>query len=465
MDGGYIIAGKTASFGTGGDNFYVIKTDSLGNSLWTKTYGGDFLDTGRSIQQTVPDGGYIIVGNAGLFGPTEYDVYLVKTDSMGNIFPIGHNRWEKTYGDTLSDYGNSVQQTSDRGYIIAGSTESFGAGLLDVYLIKTDSLGDTLWTRTYGGTDRDRGYSVQQTVPDGGYIISGSTESFGAGMEDVYLIKTNPLGDTLWTKVYGGSSYDRGASIRQTSDGGFIIVGRTSSFGAGFGDVYLIKTDSSGDTLWTKTIGSSNEDVGESVQQTVPDGGYIITGSTGPFMSPMNVYLIKTDSLGSTLWTTIYGGDTLSDFGYSVQQTSDGGFIIVGKTRSFGAGLDDVYLIKTGGDGMVGIQETNNEYRTRNFEFRLIQNHPNPFNSTTTIRYIVPSANPESRIPHHISLSIYDITGRLVETLVNENKEPGVYQVHWEGKDQASGIYFYRLDIRLGQALDYTDTRKLVILR
>ncbi len=335
---GYIIAGYTCSFGVGGADVYFIKTDANGNVEWTKTYGGRYDDWGYSVQQT-QDSGFIIAGKTYSFGAGYEDVYLIKTDANGNV------EWTKTYGGSGWDCGYSVQQTQDGGYIIAGYTFSFGAGYADVYLIKTDANGNVEWTKTYGGSDDDRGYSVQQTQ-DGGYIIAGETESFGAGGADVYLIKTDANGNVEWTKTYGGSDYDWGFSVQQTQDGGFIIAGVTSSFGAGSYDVYLIKTDANGDVEWTKTYGGSYDDWGKSVQQA-QDGGYIIAGWTYSFgAGRCDVYLIKTDANGNVEWTKTYGGSD-DDCGYSVQQTQDGGFIIAGKTESFGAGECDVYLIKT----------------------------------------------------------------------------------------------------------------------
>jgi hypothetical protein len=167
------------------------------------------------------------------------DVYLIKTN------PSGDTQWTRTYGGDSADYGYSVQQTSDGGYIVAGWTASFGAGDHDVYLIKTNASGDTQWTRTYGGTSRDYANSVQQTS-DGGYIVAGLTESFGAGGYDVYLIKTDASGDMRWTRTYGDTSDDEGNSVQQTSDGGYIVAGGTWFFGAWDWDVYLIKTDANG---------------------------------------------------------------------------------------------------------------------------------------------------------------------------------------------------------------------------
>ncbi len=240
LDGGYIIAGWTFSFGAGPSAVYLIKTDASGNSIWSRTYGGSSYDGGNSVQQT-SDGGYIIAGQTCSFGDTLGDVYLIKTDASGDTI------WTRTYGGSEDEGGSSVQQTSDEGYIIAGGTFSFGAASYDVYLIKTDASGDTIWTSTYGGSEDDWGNSVQETS-DTGYIITGGTLSFGAASYDVYLIKTDASGDTIWTRTYGGSEDEGGSSVQQTSDKGYIIAGWTFSFGAGGFDVYLIKTDADGNS-------------------------------------------------------------------------------------------------------------------------------------------------------------------------------------------------------------------------
>jgi len=336
-DGGYIIAGGTRSFGAGGGGVYLIKSDSAGNLLWQKTFGGSNSDCGWSVQQTL-DGGYIIAGGTKSFGAGEYDVYLIKTD------PNGNSQWEKTFGESGGDRGYSVQQTADGGYIIAGLTNSFGAPGGEVYLIKTDPNGNTLWQNSFVGSGWGLGESVQQTT-DGGYIIAGTIYSFADLYGDVYLIKTDPNGNQEWQKTFGGSNSDGGYSVQQTSDGGYITAGRTDSFGAGGYDVYLVKTDPNGNLLWQKTFGGSFWDHGHSVQQT-SDGGYIIAGETESFGDPNgDVYLIKTDSAGNLLWQKTFGGSDY-DYGRSVQQTTDGGYIIAGTTESFGAGDLDVYLIK-----------------------------------------------------------------------------------------------------------------------
>jgi len=308
-----------------------------GDTLWTRTYGGLKTDVGYAVQQT-SDGGYIIAGYTNSFGPGDWDIYLIRTDKEGDTL------WTKTYGGIGSDMGFSVQQTSDGGYIIAGRTESSDVKG-DVYVIKTDIKGDTLWTRTYGGVYNDGAGSIQETS-DGGYIITGFTYSFSRGFGDIYLIKTDAKGDTLWTRNYGGGGEDWGVSVQQTSDGGYIIAGFTWSFGTRDNwDVYLVKTDTKGDTLWTRTYGGGKDDIGLSVQQT-SDGGYIVAGATASFgAGGADIYLIKTDTSGDTIWTRSYGGEG-DDFGYSVWQTSDGGYVVTGSSSSFSAGDTNVYLLR-----------------------------------------------------------------------------------------------------------------------
>jgi hypothetical protein len=250
--------------------------------------------------------------------------------------------WAKTFGGSKDDEGFSVQQTSDGSFIIVGRTESFGAGEDDVWLIKTDADGNKLWEKTFGGSRYDYGYSVRQTS-DGGFIIVGYTASFGA--RDVWLIKTDANGNKQWDRTFGGSDSDVGYSVQQTSDGGFIIVGYTVSFGAGKDDVWLIKTDANGNKQWDRTFGGSVWDWGSSVQQT-RDGGFILVGGTRSFgAGDADVWLIKTDASGNKLWDRTFGGSRW-DWGNSMQQTRDGGFILVGETESFGAGWADVWLIK-----------------------------------------------------------------------------------------------------------------------
>ena len=272
-------------------------------------------------------------------------------------------RWERNYGGAGDDYGAFVQQTQDTGYIVVGLTTSFGNGM-QIYLIKTNALGDTLWTRNYGGTGDDEGVSVRQTQ-DGGYIVAGGYNYSGGAQ--VCLIKTNALGDTLWTRTYGGAGNDWGEVVQQTQDGGYILVGFTTSFGSGE-QVYLIKTNAGGDTLWTRNYGGTGEEVC-----------------------------------------------------ISAQQTQDTGYILVGWTRSFGNGYQ-VYLVKTDANGSSGIE---NE-RGRGFEGPRVQGlkaTPNPFTTFAT----VPGHEAER-------FSLYDVSGKRV----------GTYRGDRVGEGLAAGVYFLR---------------------
>ncbi|MGB2807138.1 MAG: hypothetical protein WBC22_05335 [Sedimentisphaerales bacterium] len=342
-DGGYIIAGYTDSFGATGSDVYLLKTEPNGTMQWQKSFGGSGSDSGSSVQQT-SDGGYIIAGYTFSFGAGSSDVYLIKTE------PNGTMQWQKTFGGSEHEYGNSVQQTSDGGYIITYMDHPFFSTVCDVHLIKTEPNGNLQWQKDFGGSSFDQGNSVQQTS-DGGYVIAGSTSSFGAGQSDVYLIKTEPNGTMQWEKTFGGSDFDKGFSVQQTIDGGYIIAGYTRSFGAGDSDVYLIKTEPNGSSEWQKTFGGSGVEYGNSVQQTL-DGRYIIAGDTDSFgAGDCDVYLIKTDPNGSSEWEKTFGASK-DDNGSSVQQTVDGGYIIAGYSDSDSPGsIYEVYLIKLCSEG------------------------------------------------------------------------------------------------------------------
>jgi len=344
-DGGYIVGGMTNSFGSGSDDVYLVKLDVSGDTMWTRAVGTGGSETGAWLEQT-NDNGYIITGTNG-------SMYLNKVDAAGTSV------WAKSYGGSAPDEGTLVQQTPDNGYIVTGYTSSSGAGAIDVLLIKTNSNGDTTWTRTLGGTGNDFAYSLDQTS-DGGYVVCGQTMSFGAGGSDVYLMKVNSSGVLQWSKTYGGTGNDEGRSVGETSDGGFIITGTTSSFGSGGDEIYTIKTDGAGVVQWSKTYGEfDGNDRSNDIIQTI-DGGYILTGSTNSYGSSTIVtYLLKLDVTGAPEWANpekkIFGGNTGTDIGNSIQQTPSGGYIFASNTQSFGAGGMDIYLVSVDTLGNSGL--------------------------------------------------------------------------------------------------------------
>jgi hypothetical protein len=284
-DGGYILTGITPdSYGYA--DAWLIKTAADGNKVWDKTFGGSgWWDEADAVQQT-SDGGYILAGTTWSYETLD-DFWLIKTDANGN------KSWDKTFGGISDDVALAVQQTSDGGYILAGFTASFGAGGGDFWLIKTDANGIKSWDRTFGGISDDEARAVQQTS-DGGYILAGYTKSFGAGLTDALLIKTDAVGNKVWDKTFGGSSFDEAYAVQQTSDGGYIMAGYTESYGAGGADAWLIKTTANGIKSWDRTFGGSSDDGAFAVQQT-SDGGYILGGSE----ILEDFLLIKTDSNGN----------------------------------------------------------------------------------------------------------------------------------------------------------------------
>ena len=297
------------------------------NILWKMNFGSNIgNDIGRSVLES-EDGNIVLVGytESSIILNKGFDIWMIKTDSNGNIL------WSKTYGGDNDDYGWSIQFTSDMGYLIAGSTSSFGAGGFDYYVIKTNSVGDTLWTRTYGGINDDFCWSVEKTI-DGGYLLAGEKDAWPVDA-DVYLIKIDSLGNKLWEKNYGDDMNDQRAfHIELLSNGEYILAGSTDCNGYAGCNGWILKLNSFGDTLWTKTFGSTNgSDNFESITKA-SDGGYCAIGKL--FMGGENwdLYLLKTDSLGNLLWSKNYDYNLHheGDVGYSIAQLNDGGLIMCG---------------------------------------------------------------------------------------------------------------------------------------
>ena len=300
---------------------------------------------GHSIKQT-SDGGYIIEGER--YSSGNSDSWLIKIDEDGNIL------WDKTFDYTDVDLSSDVEQTNDGGYIISGFKGQ--PGDTDAWLLKTDESGELEWYSTYGGSGDDGAYSVVQTL-DGGYVVSGYISPFEDTNElAVWLFKTNSDGEMLWEKTFSGGYNDGGFSVQLTDDGGYIITGVTASSKLLIYDVLLIKTDDEGELLWKKTLGGTYSDWGFEVQQT-NDGGYIITGVTNKLFGE-DALLIKTNSNGEKEWSKTYGDRIGADITVSGQQTMDGGFILAGY-KSNGLGRD-VLLIKTDSSGNVPRNKTFN---------------------------------------------------------------------------------------------------------
>jgi len=289
--------------------------------IWQKKYGRNSDDRGYSIVQ-MEDDLYIVGGQTNSFGAGGFDVYLLKIDwGKDSIL------WDEAIGGEKDDWCKSICLTPKGDYLIVGSTASYGAGGYDVYLVKVTRDGELEWTKTYGGSGDDFGHEVIVTR-DGGYLVVGSTRSYGAGGEDVYLLKLDGNGDTVWVRVLGGAGDDCGYGVVQGSDGSYVVVGSTTSEGSGGKDVYLVKVSEHGVLKWTKTFGGASDDEGYGICVT-PDGKYIFVGCTKSYSPISQVYLAKVDSLGIEQWAKIVGGD-YAMYAYSIVRRAKGEYAIVG---------------------------------------------------------------------------------------------------------------------------------------
>jgi hypothetical protein len=346
VDGGYAIAGQA------GDDAWLVKTDASGTKVWSKSYGGTGHDAVYSLVQT-NDRGYALAGYTDSFGAGNQDFWLVKTDASGNL------QWNKAYGGTNAEWAYVLAQTSDGGYALAGYTRSFGAGNGDFWLVKTDSLGNHLWNKTYGGIGDDEAYALTQTG-DGGYAIAGYTKSFGVGDRDFWFVKTDADGNMQWNKTYGGTGYEVAYALVQTGDGGYALAGYTDSFGAGNGDAWLIKTDADGNMVWNETYGGTGSDGASSAVQT-SDGGYALAGATSSFGAGLaDMWLVKTDTEGNMQWNQTYGeAAPYSDWASCVVQTSDGGYALTGDLYAYNPSTDNFWLVKAATEsGLAWVEST-----------------------------------------------------------------------------------------------------------
>jgi len=348
-DGGYVALGNTASF----DpllvyyDFYLIKTDAVGNLQWQKTYGSEGWESGYGFDET-SDGGFILVGSKTDPSDNKTDVYVVKVDGAGDV------EWQQTYGGPGNDKARTVKQTLDGGYVIFGDSDSFGSVTFqsDLYVIKTSANGDVEWETVIGGDFTEWSWGGMQTA-DGGYVVVGDTRSYSTpvGWADAYLVKLDSDGTQVWDQTYGDIKIDAGRSVLQTADGGFVIAGESSPSGSSVYKAYLIRTDSVGELQWSRTYGPSTQDTIVRCVRETSDGGFILAGEQNTLSgADKDGYLLKVDAAGEPQWDNTYGGPSI-EFMYSVAITADDGYMFSGRTLSYGAGNYDAFLIKLNSDG------------------------------------------------------------------------------------------------------------------
>ncbi|MHA2405383.1 MAG: Loki-CTERM sorting domain-containing protein [Candidatus Hermodarchaeia archaeon] len=339
--GGFAVVGFTVNYGAGDNDAWLVRTDANGNHLWNQSYGGINSDTGTSVVE-VAGGGFAICGETQSYGAGSKDMWLVRTDANGN------HLWNQTFGGINSDQAHTLVVLSDGGFALAGITTSFGAGSNDAWLVRTDSSGTHMWNQTFGGTNGDLVSSLIEV--SGGFAFVGTTSSFGAGGEDIWLVRTDTSGNHLWNQTFGGSEDDEGYSVKALSGGGYVLAGATASYGHPEGDMYLARANNTGHYLWHQTFGTSTFDWGWSVVE-VSTGGFAIVGASyGLGAGLFDVWLVRTDSSGSFLWDKTYGGAS-SDWGFSIIEVSSGGFALACTTETFGEGAEDMWLLRIPGEG------------------------------------------------------------------------------------------------------------------
>jgi hypothetical protein len=341
-DGGYAIAGTTSSFGAGGHDFWLIKIDENGNMEWNKTYGGTESDMATGLVCTA-DGGYVMVGETSSYGEGKSDFWLVKVDSSGNM------QWNKTFGDQTADIATCMIQTNDGGYALGGYWLENDASK-DALFVKTDSSGNVQWTRTYGGAEGERVYSVVQTS-EGGYALAGVTDSYNdEGKPDFWLVKTDSNGIIEWNKTYTEQNTDSAKSLIQTRDGGYTLGGFVRQAIIDPSDVWVINVDSAGNPVWNVTWEPGEYAMFDSMIQT-RDGGYLVSGATSylkdffDFSSFM--FLLKIDADGIIQWVKTFDGLGDNDSLF-VAQTENDDYALAGTTKSTDEGTYyDIWFTKT----------------------------------------------------------------------------------------------------------------------
>ncbi len=452
-DGNYMIAGTTASSdgdvtnNNGSADVWLVKLTSTGNLIWQKTLGGSDSDSANAIVQTT-DGGYIVVGDSRSTdgdlteNQGDFDWWIVKVDNLGAL------QWQKSLGGSGRDTAFDVKQTSDGGYIVAGVNNSNDGDVIgnqggkDAWIVKFNTSGTVLWSKSLGGTATDEANAIQQTT-DGGYIIAGNSSSNNGdvssnnGSSDFWVVKTDVSGTIQWQKSLGGSGFDQAFSVIQTNDGGYVATGFSSSNNGdvsgnnGQGDIWTVKLDNTGTIEWQKSVGGSLSESANDVQQT-NDDGFIIAGKTDSNDGDVtnnqggsDVWIVKLSDLGILQWQKSLGGSG-QDFGNSIRQTSDDGFILGGNSDSSNGDISN----NNGGSDFLIVKLSSN-LSVEDFNTANILIYPNPSNGIVTIK---------TKNVSKISISVTDILGRLV--FQDENINPQTYSLNLS---HSKGVNFIKI--------------------
>ncbi|MFZ0388830.1 MAG: T9SS type A sorting domain-containing protein [Calditrichia bacterium] len=437
-DNGFILTGYTKTRGSGNSDLWMLRLDENGDTLWTKVMGDTGRDLGISVCQTT-DGGFITAGSTEGPNNTGYDGWLIKSSENGTT------EWQKIYGGVSHDVFYAVQQTADGGFILAGSNIAVPGRKSDIWVVRTDEAGAVVWEKRLTRAGADVCYGIEQTS-DSGFVLVGRVSVSSSDTSDVWIGKMNVNGDTLWTRTYGGSGTDIAYRATELEDGGFALVGKTDSFGAGASDLWLIRTDHSGNLMWSKTYGSVGKDRGISITE-LQQGDLLICGETATASQSTDAWVLLTDSNGDTLWTSHLGGPGY-EVAYSIEPLSNSQYVLAGYSTTL-SGNADVWMakIKTIPLALESLPATVSG------GYKLFQNYPNPFNPSTTISFSIPATSP-------VRLDVFNLAGQKVAALLNTRLSPGEYQIPFNGAELSSGIYTCIL-----QAGSYRESRKMILLK
>jgi len=483
-------------------------TASEGDSLWSRTYGGRLFEHAYTIIPSA-ENEFIMGGSTTSYGSVGRDAWLVYVKENGDSL------WSRKYGGNGHEHINAIVPSGDGGFMAAGYTTSFGAGGLDMYLLKFDAAGERIWHRTYGGDNDDEALAL---APDGkgGFLLAGYSESFGNGFPDVWLLQVDSAGDSLWSLTYGNIGVDYAAAILHQGGGAFRVAGTSvmetgaatalvldvnagenavtaHTYQAGSGnlmatcllpapdggyllggyaglpftpaDAYLARMDGKGQLLWSHTYGGPDEEIFSTMAAT-GDGGYLLAGFTqAPGPSNLDMYLVRVNARGEFLWQNSYGGSR-DDRAYCLIPDGDGHYFLAGHTGSYGSGWADFWLVCLDATPEAGVPVGKEVLRrgdgvlgrgespeTEPPATRMLGPSPNPFNPTTAVGYQLPA-------PGYVSLRIYDTAGREVSALVDGWRDAGSHRVTFDGSDLAAGVYLARME-----AGDFVQVQKLILLK
>lgn len=372
-DGGFAIAGSTTSYGEGGTDLFILKLTTQGVPEWQKAYGGVQYEGGMSIAlMETPGRELVVTGTTQSFGGTLRNLFVFKTDAQGTLLWSGMYDSGPVGSVLTSDLGRGLLFTKDGDILITGTDDAHTFGSNDALAIKLDISGNLIWRRVYGGSGQNDHFHQSVELPSGNVITAGSSQAFGPGPRGAYLVKLDTDGNVIWGKTYGGNREDLSGYIDMASPSEIIATGHTSSFGSGQNDILLFKVDTAGALIWSRTYGRSGDERGVSVK-SFPDGsGYLVCAVTNSFGQGEDILLIRTDTDGSVIWSRTFDSgddDTVDNWaGSSLDLIGNNGFLVTGWSDGLSAVNTDILLLKSDAEGRALCGDVNLNVSTPNLQ-------------------------------------------------------------------------------------------------